>query len=213
MDENISGAFSAMRETYGRNTLSEAESFAPTIGWTHSFYNGFEIWWLAGMPIMLVFVLTLLSFSLVSGMSGLGKQFRWSHVLPIPSWLLHWLAAVAGATSCSPKLRGRRASPRLDRENLKVGEVESVASDLTLLEVMKVRILTGGLQIPKHIAVIMDGNRRYGKSKYGAGVRGHSDGSKTLVAFTDWCIDAGVKVLTVFAFSTGKWPVSIDFRC
>jgi undecaprenyl diphosphate synthase len=50
----------------------------------------------------------------------------------------------------------------------------------------------------------MDGNRRYGKSKYGAGVRGHSDGSKTLVAFTDWCIEAGIQALTVFAFSTGR---------
>lgn len=60
------------------------------------------------------------------------------------------------------------------------------------------------MQIPRHIAVIMDGNRRYGKSKYGSGVRGHSDGSKTLVAFTDWCIAAGIQALTVFAFSTGK---------
>ncbi|GMF48686.1 unnamed protein product [Phytophthora fragariaefolia] len=49
----------------------------------------------------------------------------------------------------------------------------------------------------------MDGNRRYGKSKYGAGVKGHSDGSRTLVNFTDWCIDAGIVALTVFAFSTG----------
>lgn len=51
----------------------------------------------------------------------------------------------------------------------------------------------------------MDGNRRFGKAKYGAGVRGHSDGSKTLVAFTDWCIEAGIQALTVFAFSTENW--------
>lgn len=50
----------------------------------------------------------------------------------------------------------------------------------------------------------MDGNRRYGQAKYGAGIRGHSDGSKTLVSFTDWCIEAGVEALTVYAFSTGK---------
>ncbi|CAI5710929.1 unnamed protein product [Hyaloperonospora brassicae] len=61
------------------------------------------------------------------------------------------------------------------------------------------------LQIPRHVAVIIDGNRRYGKLKYGSGTRGHSDGTKTVMKFTDWCIDAGVKVLTVFAFSTENW--------
>ncbi|ETN03300.1 di-trans,poly-cis-decaprenylcistransferase [Phytophthora nicotianae INRA-310] len=60
------------------------------------------------------------------------------------------------------------------------------------------------LKIPRHIAVIIDGNRRYGKNKYGSGTRGHSDGTKTVMNFTDWCIDAGVEALTVFAFSTGE---------
>ncbi|KAG2973941.1 hypothetical protein PC118_g14831 [Phytophthora cactorum] len=60
-------------------------------------------------------------------------------------------------------------------------------------------------QIPRHIAVIIDGNRRYGKNKYGSGTRGHSDGTKTVMNFTDWCIDAGVEALTVFAFSTENW--------
>ncbi|EEY69127.1 undecaprenyl pyrophosphate synthetase, putative [Phytophthora infestans T30-4] len=61
------------------------------------------------------------------------------------------------------------------------------------------------LKIPRHIAVIIDGNRRYGKNKYGSGTRGHSDGTKTVMNFTDWCIDAGVEALTVFAFSTENW--------
>uniref|UniRef100_M4BQI0 Alkyl transferase n=1 Tax=Hyaloperonospora arabidopsidis (strain Emoy2) TaxID=559515 RepID=M4BQI0_HYAAE len=61
------------------------------------------------------------------------------------------------------------------------------------------------LEIPCHVAVIIDGNRRYGKNKYDSGTRGHSDGTKTVMNFTDWCIDAGVKVLTVFAFSTENW--------
>ncbi|EGZ05396.1 hypothetical protein PHYSODRAFT_534228 [Phytophthora sojae] len=60
-------------------------------------------------------------------------------------------------------------------------------------------------QIPRHIAVIIDGNRRYGKNKYGSGTRGHSDGTRTVMNFTEWCIDAGIEALTVFAFSTENW--------
>ena len=51
----------------------------------------------------------------------------------------------------------------------------------------------------------MDGNRRYGKVKYGSGLRGHSDGSRTLVSMADWCMEAGIEALTVFAFSTGTF--------
>ena len=59
--------------------------------------------------------------------------------------------------------------------------------------------------VPRHIAVIMDGNRRYGESKYGHATRGHWDGSKTLIEFSKWCISEGVQVLTVYAFSTENW--------
>lgn len=58
-------------------------------------------------------------------------------------------------------------------------------------------------KIPKHIAVIMDGNRRFGVEKYGEATRGHRDGSQTLVHFVEWCQKAGIQALTVFAFSTG----------
>lgn len=45
--------------------------------------------------------------------------------------------------------------------------------------------------VPKHIAVIMDGNRRYGRQRYGSATRGHWDGSKTLADFAKWCIAEG----------------------
>ena len=51
----------------------------------------------------------------------------------------------------------------------------------------------------------MDGNRRYGQSKYGSALRGHWDGSKTLVDFAKWCMAEGIQVLTVYAFSTENW--------
>mmetsp|Transcript_28089 Transcript_28089/g.76207 ORF Transcript_28089/g.76207 Transcript_28089/m.76207 type:complete len:522 (+) Transcript_28089:141-1706(+) len=60
-------------------------------------------------------------------------------------------------------------------------------------------------QVPKHIAVIMDGNRRYGKSKYGSAARGHWEGSSKLVEFAKWCISEQIAVLTVFAFSSENW--------
>ncbi|KAL3822416.1 hypothetical protein ACHAXA_007423 [Cyclostephanos tholiformis] len=67
--------------------------------------------------------------------------------------------------------------------------------------------------VPRHIAVIMDGNRRYGECRYGNATRGHYDGSKTLIEFSKWCISEGVRVLTVYAFSTENWdrdPTEID---
>lgn len=59
--------------------------------------------------------------------------------------------------------------------------------------------------VPSHIAVIMDGNRRYGKAKYGSASKGHWDGSSKLVEFAKWCIAEHVSVLTVYAFSTENW--------
>lgn len=60
-------------------------------------------------------------------------------------------------------------------------------------------------EIPHHIAVIMDGNRRYGRARYGLAAKGHTDGSEKLVKFVDWCRESGIKALTVFAFSTENW--------
>jgi len=60
-------------------------------------------------------------------------------------------------------------------------------------------------RVPRHVAVIMDGNRRYGKSKYGSAARGHWDGSSKLVEFAKWCIAEKIAVLTVFAFSSENW--------
>ncbi len=59
--------------------------------------------------------------------------------------------------------------------------------------------------VPRHVAVIMDGNRRYGKTKYGSATRGHWDGSSKLVEFAKWCIAENISVLTVYAFSSENW--------
>jgi len=59
--------------------------------------------------------------------------------------------------------------------------------------------------VPQHVAVIMDGNRRFGRKAYGDTLSGHRAGGEKLRDFLEWCVEAGVGYLTVFAFSTENW--------
>lgn len=59
--------------------------------------------------------------------------------------------------------------------------------------------------IPKHIAIIMDGNNRYGKQHALAKGEGHSKGKDALDPIVEYCREVGIKVLTVFAFSSENW--------
>ncbi|CAL1143828.1 unnamed protein product [Cladocopium goreaui] len=61
------------------------------------------------------------------------------------------------------------------------------------------------LVVPRHVAVIMDGNRRFGRQKYGDSLSGHRAGGEKLREFILWCSDLGIEFLTVFAFSTENW--------
>jgi tritrans,polycis-undecaprenyl-diphosphate synthase [geranylgeranyl-diphosphate specific] len=55
---------------------------------------------------------------------------------------------------------------------------------------------------PKHIAVIMDGNRRFAEELSLKSIEGHIRGRGKLEEVLEWCMETGVKVLTVYAFST-----------
>ena len=57
----------------------------------------------------------------------------------------------------------------------------------------------------KHIAIIMDGNRRWAKGKGLPSAIGHKKGVDALKATMRACDDFGVKYLTVYAFSTENW--------
>lgn len=59
--------------------------------------------------------------------------------------------------------------------------------------------------MPKHIAVIMDGNRRYGREILGDPLQGHWKGMQTFIDVIQWCQDLGIKTLTAYAFSTENW--------
>ena len=58
--------------------------------------------------------------------------------------------------------------------------------------------------VPKHVAIIMDGNRRYAREVLKAENtnKGHEMGKDKLKEVLEWCIKADVRVLTVYAFST-----------
>ena len=57
-------------------------------------------------------------------------------------------------------------------------------------------------KIPTHIAVIMDGNRRFAKQLGLEESQGHIQGKEKLEDMLNWCTEVGVKILTVYAFST-----------
>ena len=59
--------------------------------------------------------------------------------------------------------------------------------------------------MPKHIAIIMDGNRRWAKEKGMAPSLGHKAGAETLERIASFANEIGLKYLTVYAFSTENW--------
>ena len=59
--------------------------------------------------------------------------------------------------------------------------------------------------VPHHIAIIMDGNGRWAKRRLLPRLAGHKQGVTSLRRCTQACLDRGVKVLTVFAFSSENW--------
>ena len=60
-------------------------------------------------------------------------------------------------------------------------------------------------ETPKHIAIIMDGNNRYGKAQALPKGGGHIAGKDALDPIVEHCARLGVQVLTVFAFSSENW--------
>ncbi len=59
--------------------------------------------------------------------------------------------------------------------------------------------------MPKHIAIIMDGNRRWAKAKGLDGSLGHKKGAEVLEEVAKYCNKIGLEALTVYAFSTENW--------
>lgn len=59
--------------------------------------------------------------------------------------------------------------------------------------------------VPRHVAIIMDGNGRWAKKRFLPRLTGHAQGVKRLRDTVQACLDRGVEYLTLFAFSSENW--------
>ena len=64
--------------------------------------------------------------------------------------------------------------------------------------------------LPKHIAIIMDGNGTWAKLRGLPRIAGHKKGSERLIEITKECAKLGIKYLTLFAFSTENWNRPVE---
>ena len=64
--------------------------------------------------------------------------------------------------------------------------------------------------MPKHIAIIMDGNRRWAKQRGKNASFGHKEGAKTLEKIVRYANKIGLRYITVYAFSTENWKRAED---
>ncbi len=62
-----------------------------------------------------------------------------------------------------------------------------------------------GIRIPVHVAIIMDGNGRWAKQRGLPRQAGHRAGVENLRRVVDACVEFGIKILTIYAFSTENW--------
>ena len=73
-------------------------------------------------------------------------------------------------------------------------------SDRVRANRLRERVVSG--EIPKHVSIIMDGNRRFAWNKSSNTAVGHTEGKEKLKEVMDWVLDLGVPYFTVYALST-----------
>jgi len=61
------------------------------------------------------------------------------------------------------------------------------------------------MSIPKHLAVIMDGNGRWAQRRRRPRIIGHRAGARAVATCIDFCLERGIGALTLFAFSSENW--------
>jgi undecaprenyl diphosphate synthase len=70
--------------------------------------------------------------------------------------------------------------------------------------------LSNSTAIPHHVAIVMDGNGRWATKRFLPRVAGHKQGVDALRMCVQACIDRGISVLTVFAFSSENWNRPVE---
>src|SRR3954465_12871126 len=64
--------------------------------------------------------------------------------------------------------------------------------------------------VPRHVAIVMDGNGRWAKARGLPRTRGHEEGESSLLDVVEGAIEVGVRWLSAYAFSTENWKRSPD---
>ena len=67
------------------------------------------------------------------------------------------------------------------------------------------KIEIDNFNIPRHIAIIMDGNGRWANAKGLPRIAGHSEGVRTVRKITEICAELDVRILTLYTFSAENW--------
>jgi len=70
---------------------------------------------------------------------------------------------------------------------------------------LRLKVLIDSEKIPRHVAVIMDGNGRWAKKRHLPRIMGHRTGVESVHVIVDECVDLGVEALTLYAFSVENW--------
>ena len=60
-------------------------------------------------------------------------------------------------------------------------------------------------ELPRHVAIIMDGNGRWARRRFMPRLEGHRQGAKAVRTVVEFCRQRGIEVLTLYAFSTENW--------
>jgi undecaprenyl diphosphate synthase len=80
-----------------------------------------------------------------------------------------------------------------------------LSPDLVILNNMSLKEKLDAKRLPKHIAIIMDGNGRWAKEKGEDRLFGHYSGVESVRNIVEGCAELGIKYLTLYAFSTENW--------
>src|SRR6188768_3224208 len=80
--------------------------------------------------------------------------------------------------------------------------------DSSVVDQLSVEELAARLEpelLPKHVAIIMDGNGRWAEARSLPRIAGHREGIKSVRDTISLCVELGIRVLTIYAFSQENW--------
>lgn len=89
---------------------------------------------------------------------------------------------------------------RLCLENL-----QNTSFNMISVQNQLVKELEQQSNLPKHVAIIMDGNRRWAKKQFMSSSHGHQAGAEIVESIVKKAIDLKIEIMTLFAFSTENW--------